>query len=73
LYTRAPISYRVKIKSQIAVSYRFPNQIRVFAALLGDPGDRPGVGGGMPGSNDSGLVEEGVRRWRQHTRARVTR
>jgi hypothetical protein len=31
------------------------------------------VGGGMPGSDDSGLVEEGVRRWRQHTRARVTR
>jgi DNA helicase HerA-like ATPase len=30
------------------------------------------VGGGMPGSDDSGLVEEGVRRWRQHTRARVT-
>jgi hypothetical protein len=27
----------------------------------------------MPGSDDSGLVEEGVRRWRQHTRARVTR
>jgi hypothetical protein len=30
------------------------------------------AGGGPPGSDDSGLVEEGVRRWRQHTRARVT-
>ncbi|HYU12929.1 MAG TPA: DUF87 domain-containing protein [Stellaceae bacterium] len=30
------------------------------------------AGGRRAGSDDSGLVEEGVRRWRQHTRARIT-